>query len=284
MGPRLRGLTLITAAAILLHRRRLNPADDSWPASAPALWHARPPEPSERRWVARRLTACVAVLLVGAGTMAAWAVYAQDRADDRRASAPVVGGTVTDSDGGRVTASLDDQTIAVVTMLDDSPYPVGSRQQFYRADPRSVALVREPENHTWWLFWSAFAGGLALMLAVRVASHHRAVRRLFSREQPVRAVRFLEDGAGVHVLLDSDWRGPRPTDDIYLLRFPVTTTMPYRPGSDGVRPMWPIDYPTAEDTRPGPAGALCTGSRRTGDGVRWPPAAGCWCPTVPRSS
>jgi hypothetical protein len=239
--------TLIAAAAILLRRPRLNPSDDSWPASAPALWHAMPPEPSERRWVARRLTACVAALLMGAGGMAAWAVYAQDRADERRASAPVVGGTVTDSDGGRVTASLDDQTIAVVTVLDDSAYPVGSRQQFYRPDSRSVALVRTPEDHTWWLFWSALVGGLALMLAVRVASHHRAVRRLFSREQPVRAVRFLEDGAGVHVLLDSDWRGPRPRADVYLLRFPVTATMPYRPGGEGVRPMWPVDYPTAEE-------------------------------------
>ena len=151
----------------------------------------------------------------------------------------------------RFTARLDNGTEVVMRLADSSPYPVESRERFYLSGSRVVALVREPVDHTWWMFWCALLGGLGLMLAARVVRHNLAVRRLFARDQPVRAVQYVEDGAAVHVLLGHYEAG---LADARVLRIPVTATMPYRPAIPGVRPVWPVNFPTAADlarARPG---------------------------------
>jgi hypothetical protein len=238
-------LAVILAAILHVHLRRLR-RDEPWlPPRARTRGHLRPPEPSAQPWVARRMAVWAAVLLVGAGGVAAAAVHAQRAADGARATAPGAEGVVTENDsrGGRLTARLDDGTRVKLWLFDSTPYPVGSRQRFYRTGSGGIALSRDPENHTWWLFWSAFLGGLGLMLATRVVAHNRAVRRLFAEHQPVRPVRFVEDGAGVHVLLQAGQFTP-DQETTPLLRFPVRATTAYRMQRTGLRPVWPLDFPT----------------------------------------
>ncbi|MGX6606431.1 hypothetical protein ACWKSP_30530 [Micromonosporaceae bacterium Da 78-11] len=64
-----------------------------------------------------------------------------------------------------------------------------------------LAYVGSHDEATRWMAAVLAAGGLGAALVARAARHRRALRRLFAGEQPVHAVRVVEQLCYVHVLL-----------------------------------------------------------------------------------